>query len=166
MLFGISISIGNEIMVGHLVGAKRFEDAFNRGVKSLKMGFYVTIGVVIAFWLLRDPILNNITDDQGIIELLLPLFLLSVFLEPGRTINIVMVNALRASGDARFPLCTAIIFMWGVAIPLGYFLGIKMEMGLLGIWLGFFADEWLRGLTNAWRWRSRKWQSKRLDLES
>ncbi len=33
MLFGISISIGNEIMVGHLVGAKRFEDAFRRGVK-------------------------------------------------------------------------------------------------------------------------------------
>ncbi len=77
-----------------------------------------------------------------------------------------MVNALRASGDARFPLCTAIIFMWGVAIPLGYFLGIKMEMGLLGIWLGFFADEWLRGLTNAWRWRSRKWQSKRLDVKA
>lgn len=166
MLFGISISIGNEIMVGHLVGAKRFEDAFNRGVKSLKMGFFVTIGVVLCFWLLRDPILNNITDDHNIIELLLPLFLLSVFLEPGRTLNIVMVNALRASGDARFPLCTAIIFMWGVAIPLGYFLGIKMEMGLLGIWIGFFADEWLRGLTNAWRWRSRRWQSKRLDLEN
>ena len=166
MLFGISISIGNEILVGHLVGAKRFEDAYNRGLKSLKMGFYVTIGVVIIFWLLRDPIINGITDDHAIIELLLPLFLLSVFLEPGRTLNIVMVNALRASGDARFPLCTAIFFMWGVAIPLGYFLGIKMEMGLLGIWLGFFADEWLRGLTNAWRWRSRRWQSKRLDLES
>lgn len=166
MLFGISISIGNEILVGHLVGAKRFEDAYNRGLKSLKMGFYVTIGVVIIFWLLRDPIINGITDDHAIIELLLPLFLLSVFLEPGRTLNIVMVNALRASGDARFPLCTAIFFMWGVAIPLGYFLGIKMEMGLLGIWLGFFADEWLRGLTNAWRWRSRRWQSKRLDLEN
>ncbi|EKT64954.1 MATE family efflux transporter [Providencia burhodogranariea] len=166
MLFGISISIGNEIMVGHLVGAKRFEDAYRRGIKSLKMGFYVTIGVVFFFWLLRDPILENITEDQGIIKLLLPLFLLSVFLEPGRTLNIVMVNALRASGDARFPLCTAIIFMWGVAIPLGYFLGIKMEMGLFGIWIGFFADEWLRGLTNAWRWRSRKWQNKRLDLES
>ncbi|MCW2258141.1 putative MATE family efflux protein [Providencia alcalifaciens] len=166
MLFGISISIGNEIMVGHLVGAKRFEDAYRRGIKSLKMGFYVTIGVVFIFWLLRDPILENITEDQGIIKVLLPLFLLSVFLEPGRTLNIVMVNALRASGDARFPLCTAIIFMWGVAIPLGYFLGIKMEMGLLGIWIGFFADEWLRGLTNAWRWRSRRWQNKRLDLEN
>lgn len=166
MLFGISISIGNEIMVGHLVGAKRFEDAYRRAFKSLKWGFYVTIGVVFVFWLFRAPILESLTDDQGIIQLLLPIFLLSVFLEPGRTINIVMVNALRASGDAKFPLLTAVLFMWGIAIPLGYFLGIKMEMGLIGIWIGFFVDEWVRGLTNAWRWRSRKWQSKRLDLES
>ena len=166
MLFGISISIGNEIMVGHLVGAKRFEDAYRRAFKSLKWGFYVTIGVVFVFWLFRAPILDSLTDDQGIIQLLLPIFLLSVFLEPGRTINIVMVNALRASGDAKFPLLTAVLFMWGIAIPLGYFLGIKMEMGLIGIWIGFFVDEWVRGLTNAWRWRSRKWQSKRLDLES
>lgn len=119
---------------------------------------------MLVFWSLRHPILDALTEDKSIAELLLPLFLLSVFLEPGRTINIIMVNALRAAGDARFPLFTAIIFMWGVAIPLGYFLGIKMEMGLLGIWLGFFADEWLRGLTNAWRWRSKKWQTKRLDL--
>ena len=39
MLFGITISIGNEILVGHLVGAKRFEDAYQRGMKSLKTGF-------------------------------------------------------------------------------------------------------------------------------
>ncbi|WP_424710661.1 MATE family efflux transporter, partial [Klebsiella pneumoniae] len=73
---------GNEIMVGHLVGAKRFEEAYRRGIKSLKMGFYVTIGVVFFFWLFRSPILNNLTDDQNIIHVLLPLFLLSVFLEP------------------------------------------------------------------------------------
>ena len=34
MLFGIAISIGNEILVGHLVGAKRFDDAFTRGFKA------------------------------------------------------------------------------------------------------------------------------------
>ncbi|WP_036769674.1 MATE family efflux transporter [Photorhabdus australis] len=164
MLFGIATSIGNEIMVGHLVGAKRFEDAYIRGLNSLKIGCVVTIGVVTAFWLFRVPILHFLTQDEAIIKLLLPLFLLSVFLEPIRTANIVMVNALRASGDARFPLYAALFFMWCVAIPIGYFLGIKMQMGILGIWIGFFCDEWLRGLTNTWRWKSKKWQTKRLDI--
>ncbi|MFP3014096.1 MAG: MATE family efflux transporter [Arsenophonus sp.] len=159
MLFGISISIGNEIMIAHLVGANRFEDAYQIGLKSLKWGFFVTIGIVFFFWLFRVPLLDAITKDNNIIKLLLPLFLLSVFLEPGRTLNIVIVNALRAVGDARFPFCIALISMWGIAIPISYFLGLKMEMGLIGIWLGFLCDEWFRGLTNAWRW-----QTKRLNI--
>lgn len=71
-----------------------------------------TIGVVIIYWFMRVPILYSITEDQRIIDQLLPLFILSVFLEPGRTFNIVMVNALRAAGDAKFPLITAVCFMW------------------------------------------------------
>lgn len=164
MLFGISVSIGNEIMVGHLVGAMRFDDAFRQTFRSLKLGIGVTVVVVLGFWLLRGDILNILSEDRSVINMLLPLFLLSVFLEPGRTINIVMVNALRASGDARFPFYTALFFMWCIALPVGYFFGVTMEMGILGIWIGFFCDEWLRGLTNAWRWKSRRWQSKRLSL--
>ncbi|SUC81344.1 multidrug efflux protein [Pragia fontium] len=80
--------------------------------------------------------MHFLSKDAGIIDMLLPLFLLSVFLEPGRTLNIVMVNALRASGDAKFPLYTAMFFMWCVSIPIGYYLGIKMEMGIIGIWIG------------------------------
>ena len=165
MMFGIAVSIGNEIQVGYLVGEKRFDDAYRRTFYSLKLGISVTLGVVILFWVFKLPIISMISEDQSVIQTLLPLFLLSIFLEPGRTINIVMVNALRASGDARFPLYTAIIFMWGVSIPLGYFLGIKMEMGLFGIWIGFFCDEWLRGLVNAWRWKSKRWQNKRLNVD-
>lgn len=166
MLFGISISIGNEIMVGHLVGAKQFTKAYHRTFKSLKMGMIVTLIAVIIFYLSRHFIVDSFTDSTAIQDILLPIFLLSIFLEPSRTQNIVMVNALRATGDARFPLYTAIIFMWGVAIPIGYYLGIVLEMGLIGIWIGFLCDEWIRGLVNAWRWKSRRWESKRLNIDT
>lgn len=165
MLFAIAIGVGNEIMIGHLVGAKRFDDAYKRTFKSLKLGMIVTAAVVITFVLIREPLVTSFTTEANIVNTILPIFLLSIFLEPGRTQNIIMVNALRATGDAKFPLYTAIIFMWGIAIPIGYFLGIIMEMGLLGIWIGFACDEWIRGLVNAWRWKSRKWEAKRLDIE-
>ncbi|WP_392558655.1 MATE family efflux transporter [Orbus mooreae] len=165
MLFAIAIGVGNEIMVGHLVGAKRFDDAYKRTFKSLKLGIIVTAIVVITFFLVRKPLVTSFTDNFDVVNTILPIFLLSILLEPGRTQNIIMVNALRATGDAKFPLYTAIIFMWGVAIPIGYFLGIVMEMGLLGIWIGFACDEWIRGLVNAWRWKSRKWETKRLDID-
>lgn len=164
MMFGIAVSIGNEVLVGHLVGAMRFDDAYHQTFRSLKLGIGVTAVVVVVFWLFSEKIMTTVSNDSNLIAVALPLFLLSVVMEPGRTFNIVMVNALRASGDARFPLMTAIVFMWGIALPVGYFLGIKMEMGLLGVWIGFCCDEWIRGLVNAWRWKSRRWQQKRLDI--
>ncbi|QIQ20393.1 MATE family efflux transporter [Zophobihabitans entericus] len=164
MLFSIAIGIGNEIIVGHMVGAKRFDDAYHRTFKSLRFGFIITAFVVLGFFLIRVPLLTAFTDNTEVLEILLPIFILAIFLEPGRTLNITMVNALRATGDARFPFITALVFMWGLAIPVGYILGVKMGMGLLGIWIGFACDEWVRGLVNTWRWKSRRWQAKRLDI--
>ena len=54
-------------MVGHLVGAKRFEDAYQRGLKSLKWGFFIIIKIVFCFWLFCIPLLDTITEDQNII---------------------------------------------------------------------------------------------------
>lgn len=166
MLCSIAIGVGNEILVGHLIGAKRFEDAYKRSFKSLNTGLIFTAIIVILFLLIRDPILHMITNDQIIIQLILPLFLISIVLEPSRTQNIIMVNALRATGDATFPFYMAIIFMWGVSIPVGYFCAIKLELGLTGVWIGFACDEFLRGFAMRWRWHSKIWQSKRLNLES
>ncbi|WP_169973787.1 MULTISPECIES: MATE family efflux transporter [unclassified Campylobacter] len=162
LLCGASISVANEVIVGHLVGAMRFEEAYIKTFRALKLGFIATLAVVLIAYFAKDEIMNRLNLTDELKQIMLPLFTLSIILETGRTFNIVIVNALRASGDAKFPLITGAIFMWGVSLPLGYYLGIMQNMGIIGVWIGFVADEWLRGLVNTWRWKSRKWQSKRL----
>ncbi|QKF92017.1 MATE family efflux transporter [Campylobacter sp. CCUG 57310] len=162
LLCGASISVANEIIVGHLVGAMRFDDAYKRTFYALKLGFIATTIVVLVAYFGKEIIMDRLNLTAELKEIMLPLFALSIVLETGRTFNIVIVNSLRAAGDAKFPLITGLIFMWGVSLPLGYYLGIVQGMGIIGVWIGFVADEWLRGLVNTWRWKSRKWQSKRL----
>ncbi|WP_172199067.1 MATE family efflux transporter [Campylobacter sp. RM16188] len=162
LLCGASISVANEIIVGHLVGAMRFDDAYKRTFYALKLGFIATTIVVLAAYFGKEIIMDRLNLTAELKEIMMPLFALSIVLETGRTFNIVIVNSLRAAGDAKFPLITGLIFMWGVSLPLGYYLGIVQGMGIIGVWIGFVADEWLRGLVNTWRWKSRKWQSKRL----
>lgn len=166
MLCSLAIGVGNEIIIGHLVGAKRFDDAYKRTFKSLNMGLIFTVIIVILFLVIRKPLIESVTTDQIIVQLMMPLFFISIVLEPSRTQNIIMVNALRATGDANFPFYMAIIFMWGVSIPVGYFCAIKLDLGLMGVWIGFACDEFLRGFAMRWRWQSRAWQAKRLNLES
>lgn len=91
---------------------------------------------------------------------MIPLFVLSIFLEISRTFNIVMVNSLRASGDAKFPFFSGLVFMMGVSLPVGYVLCFHFHLGILGVWIGFCADEFLRGIVNSYRWKSKKWQGK------
>lgn len=162
LLCGASISVANEVIVGHLVGASEFNEAYTRTFKALWLGISITLIVVLITYALKYKIMDALNLDENLRKIMLPLFTLSIVLEAGRTFNIVIVNALRASGDAKFPLITGLIFMWGLSLPLGYFLGIHLGWGIIGVWIGFCADEWLRGLANTWRWRSKKWQSKRL----
>ena len=162
LLCGASISVANEVIVGHLVGASEFNEAYTRTFKALWLGISITLIVVLIAYALKYKIMDALNLDEGLRKIMLPLFTLSIVLEAGRTFNIVIVNALRASGDAKFPLITGLIFMWGLSLPLGYFLGIHLGWGIVGVWIGFCADEWLRGLANTWRWRSKKWQEKRL----
>ncbi|WP_103602029.1 MATE family efflux transporter [Campylobacter concisus] len=162
LLCGASISVANEVIVGHLVGASEFNEAYTRTFKALWLGISITLIVVLIAYALKYKIMDALNLDENLRKIMLPLFTLSIVLEAGRTFNIVIVNALRASGDAKFPLTTGLIFMWGLSLPLGYFLGIHLGWGIIGVWIGFCADEWLRGLANTWRWRSKKWQEKRL----
>ena len=162
LLCGASISVANEVIVGHLVGASEFNEAYTRTFKALWLGISITLIVVLIAYALKYKIMDALNLDENLRKIMLPLFTLSIVLEAGRTFNIVIVNALRASGDAKFPLITGLIFMWGLSLPLGYFLGIHLGWGIVGVWIGFCADEWLRGLANTWRWRSKKWQEKRL----
>jgi len=162
LLCGASISVANEVIVGHLVGASEFNEAYTRTFRALRLGVFITLVVVLIAYALKHQIMDALNLNENLRAIMLPLFTLSIFLEAGRTFNIVIVNALRASGDAKFPLITGLIFMWGLSLPLGYFLGIYLGWGIIGVWIGFCADEWLRGLANTWRWRSKKWQSKRL----
>lgn len=162
MLIGQAISIANEIIVGKLVGARYINIAYKHAWRALYFSVIASALVAIANYALKDFTMDFLDLKQVFRELMLPLFALSIFLEISRTFNIVMVNALRASGDAKFPFFSGLVFMMGVSLPVGYVLCFYAGLGILGVWIGFCADEFLRGLVNAYRWKSKKWQGKAL----
>ncbi|NLK66865.1 MAG: MATE family efflux transporter [Campylobacteraceae bacterium] len=157
-----AIGMANEIIVARLVGSNELEKAYHESFKNLKTGFMVTTCFLVVVYLNKEFIMDLFHLNDELKSIMRPLFPLSFALELARTQNVIMVNALRASGDAKFPFYMGLIFMLGVSLPVGYTLGIVLEMGILGVWIGFFADESLRGIANTLRWKSRKWQDKKV----
>jgi putative MATE family efflux protein len=160
MALAMAIGAGTEIIVGHMVGAGEMSAAYRRLLRSLRVSFLVTAIVVSIAAIFRNDLMSLFTTNSNIIAMGSAILLLSIILEPGRTFNLVVINSLRAAGDARFPVLIGMVSMWGVAVPLAYWLAIHLQMGLLGVWLAFTVDEWLRGLLMLLRWRSRAWERK------
>lgn len=162
MAMAMAIGAGTEIIVGQMVGAGEKEAAYRRLMKSVRISFFLTLGIVAFASLFRHELMGLFTEDPAIITAGAAIFLLSIVLEPGRTFNMVIINSLRATGDARFPVLMGVLSMWGIAVPLAYLLGVHLGVGLIGIWIAFTVDEWLRGLIMLLRWRSRAWEKKAL----
>ncbi|GIP22167.1 MATE family efflux transporter [Paenibacillus sp. J22TS3] len=162
MALAMAIGAGTEIIVGQMVGAGEMKAAYQRLMKSVRISFVLTLVIVGTAAIFRHEMIGMFTKDPDIIAAGAGIFLLSIVLEPGRTFNIVIINSLRAAGDARFPVLMGVLSMWGVSVPLAYFLGVHLEIGLLGVWIAFAVDEWLRGVIMLLRWRSRAWEKKAL----
>ncbi len=64
---------------------------------------------------------------------------------------------LRAVGDVRFTMVIAIASMWTFRIASGYVLGIYLNVGILGVWIGMYIDWIVRSIFFAIRILSGKW---------
>jgi len=157
ILFSVSIGLGTEIIIGHLVGAGKFEEAYQELLRSLRLGFIISISVILVVAAFAPLILGVFTTNAVIIAGGTVLLRISILLEPGRIFNIIVINSLRATGDVGFPISMAILSMWGVWVPLAWLLGVHLGWGLPGLWMAMTVDEWLRGVLMYRRWKSRAW---------
>lgn len=157
-LFAASIGQGTEILIGHLIGANENEKAYKTCLRSLKLAIIISFGIGLIFAAFRFQVLSLFTKSTPVLAVGGMVLIVDAFLEPGRSFNVVVINALRAAGDVKFPVYMGILSMWGISVTLSYFFGIYLGFGLVGMWVAFACDEWFRGIFMLWRWRSRKWE--------
>lgn len=161
-LFALSISFGNSILVGQLIGEGRKEEAYRICLDSLKTAMVITAiisGLVAAF---GSMIFGLLTDNEEIIKVGVVILCVDFVLEFGRTVNMTMVNALRSAGDAKFPVMLGLFSMWVFATGLSWVFGISMGYGLIGMWVAFMIDENFRAVILLKRWRGKKWMERNL----
>lgn len=160
MLFSLAISQGSQILIGRYIGAGKIEKAYQRGIKSLKISILISTLAAVIVYVFGKPLLGIFTDDTTILEKGIVLLMMTIILEPGRAFNLVLINSLRAASDVKFPVYIGIAVMWGIGVSFAWFFGIFLGLGLIGVWIAFIADEWIRGFFMLKRWNSRIWSTK------
>lgn len=157
ILFSLSLGLGTEIVVGRLIGAGEFEAAYHQLLRSLKLCLLLTASGMVVIALAAPHLISLFSHDPAVIKGSTLLLRISIILEIGRVFNLVVINSLRATGDARFPVKIGMVCMWLLWVPNSWFLGLHLGWGLVGIWIAMTLDEWTRGVIMYYRWVRRRW---------
>jgi Na+-driven multidrug efflux pump len=159
LLFGLATGLAVELLVGHMIGAGHLRLAHRLVKRALVLGLCVSVAVASAAALAGPWLLQVFTQDPALIAAATTLLWWTVLLEPGRTFNLVVINALRATGDARYPVQVGAVSMVVVLAGGSWLLGSEagLGLGLPGVWIAYAADEWLRGLLMWRRWQRLQW---------
>jgi Na+-driven multidrug efflux pump len=157
LLFGLATGLAVEIVVGHLVGAGAFAQAHRLVRNALAAGIAVSLCLAVLVALFGAQLLGVFSSDAKLVATGVTLLWWAVLLEPGRTFNLVVINALRATGDARYPVVAGAASMLVILAGGSWWLGIHLGWGLTGVWIAYAVDEWVRGLLMWARWAGHGW---------
>jgi len=154
-----AIAQAQQILIGYLVGQNKI-DAIDTSVrKTCLVAVLISEAFTFGVFVLSSQVLGIFTQDAEILALGHEIIKIELILEIGRAVNMVMVTALQASGDIKFPVLTALVCMWSLAVLLGYVLGIVLGWGLQGIWIAMALDECVRAVVFLIRWKKGKWKT-------
>jgi Na+-driven multidrug efflux pump len=155
LLISLAIGWACEIMVGRLVGSGQFQKAHSLVIKAVRNGLVASGSMALGAALAAPWLLRMFTKDPQVIDAAQTLLWIAVALETGRVFNLIVTGALRATGDAIYPV-VASVGSFVLVLGLGsYYLG--RAWGLPGIFVAYAADEWVRGLLMMARWHWHGW---------
>ena len=157
-IYSVAIACAMQVVIGYFVGANR-KDLIAKKVWTVQLiATLASVGVCFLLYLNSDLFFGLFTKDVEVLCLARQVLFVEIFLEIGRSINIVMVKALIATGDVKFPVVCGIICQWLVAALFAYILGIVCQLGLVGVWIALALDECVRGFIYLIRFKMGKWR--------
>lgn len=146
MTFMIPLSIATAISVrvGHTIGQKRPQQTR----RAIVTGLFTTLGCALVsctmmavFPHLCVSIFSN--DPELLTAAASLLFLAAIFQIPD-AIQVCCAGALRGFKDTKVPMIIQTFSYWGVGLPIGCYLGLYLNWGAKGFWVGLIC-----GLTSA-----------------
>lgn len=160
---GMGFGVAAATLVGQSLGAKKTDEAQKYGLISyfLATGFMVVVGAI--FYIFAPFLAGLFSEDLEVIDLVVKVLRIIALVQPFLCITLVITSALQGAGDTKFPMYSTFIGIWGVRVLGVYLLGIKLNWGLVGVWLAISIDIIVRGIILMIRFMNAKWKEIKIE---
>jgi MATE family multidrug resistance protein len=124
------------IKTGNNFGKKNFNDLRQSAIASYHV-IILFMSVTAILFIVANNLLPYIyTEDRAVINIAAQLLIIAGFFQLFDGTQVVGLGILRGIGDVNVPTFITFVAYWVIGIPLGYLLGIKLDLGVNGIWYG------------------------------
>jgi len=154
----LGVSAAGGVRVGHAIGAKDPDAAVRAGWTALLLGAVFMCCAGMVFLLIPRLILSPFTTDTTLLTLSATLLAIAAVFQLFDGLQVVSTGILRGLGDTRTPMLANLLAHWGLGLPVAYVLGITLNRGVIGLWIGLSVGLVAAGLIllGIWRYRARR----------
>ncbi|KUI97817.1 EmmdR/YeeO family multidrug/toxin efflux MATE transporter [Vibrio sp. MEBiC08052] len=154
---GNTLAMTSTVLIGKRLGQHKPNVAY----QEMKLIFWLATGLLTLFAVLIVPMAETVArfylSDDDVVGVVTNLLLINALMTPVWGASFVLPAAFKGAKDVTFCMWVAIVSMWGGRMMLGYILGITLEMNIYGVWLGMYADWWIRGVIYFYRMVTQGW---------
>ncbi|MCL4541493.1 MAG: MATE family efflux transporter [Chloroflexi bacterium] len=149
--FGFAVAA--TALTGQFIGARRPELARKASYYSMAMSVAWMSFAGLMLIVFAQPIMLIFTNDPTIDVVGAAALRVVALCQPFFGVANALAGSLRGSGDTRFPMIAAMLGMWLIRLPVGWFIGIYLSYGLPGVYVSSIADAAVRSLLIWLRYR-------------
>jgi MATE family multidrug resistance protein len=135
-MFPLGLSTAAGMRVSHAVGAGELAKRRTIAFGALAVGLGVMACFALAFGFGGHAIAGWFVRDAAVIAVASQLFVVAAFFQLVDGMQVIGAAVLRAIHDVKIPTAITFVAYWMLALPLGYFVGVRGSLGPVGIWLG------------------------------
>ena len=145
-------------LVGQNLGARQPDRARRAAHEAVLQAAVILTGSGLLYFFGAEWLYRLLSKDPDVWRCGVPALTAMAFFQLALAPLIVYLGALRGAGDTRVPMYYTVFGMAAVRLPVALFGGFVLEWGLLGAWLGMFADLTIRAILVGRRFRSGRWE--------
>lgn len=149
--------------VSQSLGAKRPDLASRFGWTSVRIGLVVfgVVGLVVGVLFPRQ-IISIMTHSEAVrAAMLMPLRMMGVA-TPIIAVALILSEALFGAGSTKFVAAAQLVLIFGILVPLSWFLSLKTPLGLTGMWMAAVAYSVCAASVMAKKFGGDSWKSIKL----
>jgi len=165
-LYGGGFALAAATAFGQSLGANNLPRARLENWEANRLAIIVMAAMGLVFFFFPYLLMRIFTSDQAVIDYGTLFLQIVAVLQIPLAITMVLSGSLKGAGDTRFLLLASIIGAWVVRVPLALLFGYGLHLPIAAVWMVMAMDWSVRMLLVVYRYRSERWQGRRMAWEN